>query len=100
MKISQASGVCDLKCSVQAPSGNEFFQRFERDLNERQLKVIRRMFEAGPEVFSGGINARKYIALTGSSKATATRDLQELARVGALTAAGGGRSTRYELPGT
>ena len=45
MKISQASGVCDLKCSVQAPSGDEFFQRFERDLNERQLKVIRRMFK-------------------------------------------------------
>lgn len=79
---------------------SKFFQRFERELNERQLKVIRRMFEAGPEGFAGGMNARKYVALTGSSKATATRDLQELARIGALAAAGGGRSTRYELPET
>ncbi len=76
---------------------SKFFQRFERELNERQLKVIRRMFEAGPEGFTSGMNARKYVALTGSSKATATRDLQELARLGALTPAGGGRSTRYEL---
>jgi Fic family protein len=76
---------------------SKFFQRFERELNERQLKVVRRMFEAGPEGFTGGMNARKYVALTGSSKATATRDLQELARLGALVAVGGGRSTRYEL---
>ena len=76
---------------------SKFFQRFEHELNERQLKVIRRMFEAGPEGFSGGMNARKYGSLTGSSKATATRDLQELARLGALTVVGGGRSTRYEL---
>jgi Fic family protein len=79
---------------------SKFFQRFERELNERQLKVIRRMFDAGPEGFTGGMNARKYVALTGSSKATATRDLQELARLGALAATGGGRSTRYELTET
>jgi Fic family protein len=40
------------------------------------------------------------MSFTGSSKATATRDLQELARLGALTVVGGGRSTRYELPTT
>lgn len=76
---------------------SRFFQRYERDLNERQLKVLRRMFEAGPEGFAGGMNARKYTALTGASKATATRDLQHLAHLGALVPAGGGRSTRYEL---
>jgi Fic family protein len=31
------------------------------------------------------------------SKATATRDLQQLAQLGALVATGGGRATRYEL---
>jgi hypothetical protein len=36
-------------------------------------------------------------ALTGASKATATRDLLQLARIGALHSRGGGRSTRYEL---
>jgi Fic family protein len=76
---------------------SKFFLRFESELNERQLKVMRRMFDAGPEGFTGGMNARKYIALTGTSKATATRDLQHLARIGALAPIGGGRSTRYEL---
>ena len=76
---------------------SRFFQRFETELNERQLKVVRRMFEAGPAGFTGGMNARKYVALTGASKATATRDLQHLARMGVLAPLGGGRSTRYEL---
>lgn len=76
---------------------SRFFQRFASELSERQLKVIRRMFESGPEGFTGGMNARKYIALTGASKATATRDLMQLARIGALVPSGGGRSTRYEL---
>ncbi len=75
----------------------KFLQRFESGLNERQLKVVRRMLEAGPDGFTGGMNARKYIALTAASKATATRDLQQLAVMGALVPTGGGRSTRYEL---
>ncbi|MES2660410.1 MAG: RNA 2',3'-cyclic phosphodiesterase [Verrucomicrobiota bacterium] len=75
----------------------KFFQRFENDLDERQLKVIRRMFEAGPEGFTGGMNAAKYIALTQTSKATATRDLQHLAQLGALVSVGYGRRTSYEL---
>lgn len=79
---------------------SKFFQRFGSGLNERQLKVVRRIFEAGPEGFTGGMNARKYVALTGASKATATRDLQHLARLGALVSVGGGRSTRYELGGS
>jgi Fic family protein len=55
------------------------------------------MFEAGPAGFFGGMNARKYIALTGVSKATATRDLQDLAGTGALIPTGGGRSASYQL---
>lgn len=78
---------------------SKFFQRFESELNERQLKVVRRIFDAGPEGFTGGMNARKYVALTNTSKATATRDLQQLASLGALIPVGGGRSTRYELNG-
>ena len=76
----------------------KYFQRFEAELGERQCKVIRRMFDAGPDGFIGGMNARKYGALTGTSKATATRDLQRLAGVGALIVCGGGRSASYELP--
>ncbi|MFN2374602.1 MAG: Fic family protein [Cyclonatronaceae bacterium] len=76
-----------------------FFDRFEGILNERQLKVIRRMFEFGPDGFEGGMNARKYIAIAKTSKATATRDLQNLLDIGAFVHYGtaGGRSTRYQV---
>ncbi len=66
-------------------------------LNERQMKVVKRMLEEEPEGFEGGMNARKYGAITKISKATATRDLQELVETGVLIPVGGGRSTRYEL---
>lgn len=76
---------------------SKFFERFREELNERQHKVIRRMLEAGPVGFEGGMSARKYVALTKTSKATATRDLQHLADIKALRSLGAGRSTRYEL---
>ena len=56
------------------------------------------MFEAGPEGFIGGLNAEKYIAITKTSRATATRDLQDLLDKGALTKTGQLRHTRYWLP--
>ena len=75
----------------------KFFDRFKKYLNERQLKVICRMFDAGPKGFEGGMSTKKYIAITGASKATATRDLQYLSEIGALKQTGSGRSTRYEI---
>lgn len=74
-----------------------FFDRFRDMLNERQLKVIKRMLEEGPQGFKGGMTTSKYISLTRASKATATRDLQVLAEMGVLKAEGGGRSTHYML---
>ena len=76
-----------------------FFDRFQTQLNERPKKVINRMFEAGPNGFEGGMNARKYISITGTSKATATRDLQQLLEIGAFILEGnaGGRSTGYKV---
>ena len=76
---------------------SQFFDRFKHLLNDRQLKVITRMFDAGPEGFNGGMNAKKYISITRASKATATRDLQYLSEQGVLIAKGGGRSTYYVL---
>jgi Fic family protein len=61
------------------------------------MKVIHRMFDAGPKGFEGGMSAGKYIAITRTSKATATRDLQFLSGIGALEQTGGGRSTQYEI---
>lgn len=55
------------------------------------------MLEEGPSGFVGGMNARKYVAITKVSKATATRDLQDLAKHGVFIPVGGGRSTRYRL---
>jgi len=72
-----------------------FFDRFREQLSERQLKVVRRMLRAGSESFQGGINKRKYRSLTGVSKATATRDFQDLAAKEALLPVGAGRSARY-----
>jgi Fic family protein len=77
----------------------KFFDRFKDQLNERQVMVIRRMLEEGPNDFEGGMNARKYIGITRTSKATATRDMQQLLEIGAfkLTGKAGGRSTSYQV---
>lgn len=75
----------------------KFFDRYESVLNVRQLKVIRRMLEEGPKGFTGGMNATKYKNITGTSKATATRDLQDLVKRKILKPMGAGRSTKYEI---
>jgi len=75
----------------------KFFDRFESQLNERQLKVISRMLEEGVKGFEGGMNAKKYISITHTSKATATRDLQDLVEKTIFIPSGGGRSTSYTM---
>ena len=76
-----------------------FFDRFKNELNERQLTVIGRMFGEGIKGFEGGMNARKYMSITKTSKATATRDMQQLLEIGAFVPFGkaGGRSTSYQV---
>lgn len=75
----------------------KFFDKFKAQLNERELKVINRMLESGVKGFEGGMTAKKYVAITKTSKATATRDLQHLSEIGVLKLLGAGRSVRYEL---
>ncbi len=75
----------------------KFFDEFADVLNERQMKVIKRMLCAGIDGFEGGMSAKKYMTLTGTSKATATRDLQNLLERKILKQIGEGRSVRYEL---
>jgi Fic family protein len=75
----------------------KFFDEHKDELNDRQQKVVRRMLEEGHQGFEGGMNARKYVSLTGASKATATRDLQDLVQKEIFKPIGGGRSTRYEI---
>ena len=73
-----------------------FFDNY-KEINERQLKAVKKMLDAGPDGFEGGMTAKKYMSITHASKATATRDLQSLLEMGALAIEGGGRSTHYRL---
>lgn len=75
----------------------KFYDRFSTLLNERQIKAINRMLENGTDGFEGGMTAKKYMAITKTSKATATRDLQHLQELGAVEQIGAGRSVRYEV---
>ena len=75
----------------------KFYDQFRDRLNDRQAKVIERMFREGPEGFKGGLSAENYIAITGTSRATTTRDLQDLVEMGALMRTGERRHTRYWL---
>ncbi|EJL53413.1 hypothetical protein PMI09_03209 [Rhizobium sp. CF122] len=74
-----------------------FYDRFRDRLNERQEKVIARMFRECPMGFKDGLSAENYISITRSSRATATRDLHDLVEKGALKRAGERRYTRYAL---
>ncbi|WP_374088440.1 Fic family protein [Methylomicrobium lacus] len=71
--------------------------RLRGQLNPRQEKALSRMFREGPEGFTGGLSAEKYISLTGATRATATRDLQDLVGKGALLRTGERKHTRYDL---
>ncbi len=76
-----------------------FWQRVRSvPINERQLKVVNRLLDAGPEGFEGGMSTRKYVALTGTSRATAQREIADLVSKGLLVPLpGGGRSSAYEI---
>jgi Fic family protein len=71
--------------------------RLRGHLNERQEKAILRMAREGPSGFQGGLSAENYLAITGTSRATATRDLQDLVEKGALVSSGQLKGTRYWL---
>jgi Fic family protein len=75
----------------------KFYEKHRGTLNERQEKVIARIFGEGIDGFKGGSSAENYISITGTSRATATRDLQDLAEKGALTKIGELRHTRCHL---
>jgi Fic family protein len=74
----------------------KFYDRLRGRLNERQ-EVIARILKEGVAGFEGGLSAENYISITGTSRATATRDLQQLVEIGARTRTGERRHTRYAL---
>ena len=76
---------------------SRFFDLHRDAMNERQTTAMERMFREGRRGFTGGMSAKKYMAITKCQASTATRDLAALTTMGALVSKGGGRSTRYEL---
>jgi Fic family protein len=75
----------------------KFYDRHRGAFNERQEKVIARLLREGPDGFAGGLSAEKYIRITKTSRATATRDLAELVAKQALKKTGQLKGTRYQL---
>lgn len=76
-------------------------QQGAASLNDRQRKVVQRLLDDGDGGFKGGLNAEKYVKMTGTSKPTATRDLADLVRRGLLWTRGEGKAIRYyaNVPG-
>lgn len=71
--------------------------RLRGRLNERQEKAVLRMTREGPNGFRGGLSTENYLAITGTSRATATRDLMDLVEKGVLACSRRLKGTRYKL---
>ena len=76
---------------------SKFYERFDGQFNPRQAKAIERIFREGVGGFKGGLSAANYIKITGATRATATRDLQNLIEQGAFIKTGELKHTRYYL---
>ena len=75
----------------------KLYDRARSMINPRQEKVLARIFREGLEGLKGGLSAENYIAITKTSRATATRDLQDLLAKEVLIRTGEKKSTRYFL---
>lgn len=75
----------------------KFIDAFKGQMNERQMKAVLKMFENGISGFEGGMTVIKYVSITKTSRASATRDLQDLTQKNILVPKGEGRSRSYDL---
>ena len=76
----------------------EFWDKHrDSNLNARQTKVLNKVLDKGMENYEGGLNNRKYVAITKTSTATATRDLKDLLDKGCIKLKEGttGKSSSY-----
>lgn len=75
-----------------------FWQKYKEQINQRQNRLLERMFKEGLKGFEGGISSSKYTKLLDVSKATATRDLTDMYYKGCLKKLPGkGKNTRYDI---
>ncbi len=75
----------------------KFFDRFNALMNERQLKIVKRLFDSGHQGFEGGLSAENYTRIAKTSASTATRDLKDMVGKKMLFKTGELKSTRYWL---
>lgn len=76
----------------------DYLQKFENGFSARAKKVILRIFEDGEAGVKAGLSAAKWMRMAKVSKATATRDLEELVAQGAIVSSVlGGPESRYRL---
>lgn len=75
----------------------KYFEFFRDRFNDRQDKVLLRVFREGLDGFKGGLSNDNYATIAKTSSATATRDLKELVTLKALVSTGQFKSTRYHL---
>lgn len=88
----------DAKQMIEFPLRKiKVFDLFKDRLDDRQTKVLQKMYSYGINGFEGGMTAKKYISIIKTSKATTTRDLQELESLGIATAFRRGRSIHYQI---
>jgi Fic family protein len=98
--LEQVSGACE---EAEATLGKvldkaKFWLSHQHlNLNERQRKVLNKLLDAGTDGFQGGMNTRKYVSLTRTSRATAYRELADLVEKNCLSASGAGRSVSYQI---
>lgn len=76
---------------------DHFFKENLDKLNDRQIKVINKMFAQGPQGFQGGLSSKNYCSITNVSASTATRDLQELVENKVFRREGELKGSRYYL---
>ncbi len=97
-----AKTILDAQCITQQTidfliAKGKFYDTYKEKLNKRQEKVINKIFQTGLEGFKGGLSAENYISITTTSRATATRDLQDLVEKGVFHRTGDRKSARYHL---
>ena len=79
-----------------------FWNEFRNTLSANQTKVAKRLFEAGPEGFLGGLSAKNYATIAKVHEQDAAREIADMVALGALRAiptpgAGADGGTRFEL---
>lgn len=69
------------------------------NLNTRQQKVLNKILDIGVDNFEGGLNKSKYISISKTSSATATRDIKELVNKRCIYQIENtvGRGTKYSI---